>query len=97
MWLQEHEERCIEFFGKPFTEVHRFLDGFAREVGKENHRQYLHNPAGVEEAVAKFGEGVRCAALLHLYDDFEYFQYWDAFGNLRHTVKDVFYEEFVLR
>ncbi len=86
MWKEEHEERCVEFFGKPYSEVHEFLDSMANKVGLEKHRQYLHNPEGVEKVVELFGEDARCPALLHLYDDFEYYQYWTTQGKLRTNV-----------
>lgn len=83
MFRQEHEERCIEFFGKPFTEVHQFLDQHVFALGLDGHRRVLHNPEGVGLVVEKFGEDARCPALLHLYDDFEYFQYYTAEGKER--------------
>lgn len=92
MWIEQHEQRCIEFFGKPFTEVHRFLDQFANKVGLHKHRQYLHNPEGVEKVVSRFGEEARCPALLHLYDDYEYFQYYDSHGKLRETITSYMFE-----
>lgn len=91
MYLFEHEARCLEFFGSPFTEVHEFLDQFAKKVGLHKHRQFLHNPEGIIKIVNLFGESARCPALLHLYDDYEYFQYWDNTGHLRKNIKDYIY------
>jgi len=93
MWTSEHEQRCIEFFGKPFTEVHVYLDQYAKIVGVERHRPYLHNPAGVELVVENFGEEARCPALLHLYDDYEYYQYYDTQGKLRPTIASYLFEQ----
>jgi len=90
MHRHEHEQRCIEFLGAPYTEVHIFLDQMAAHVGLDLHRQYLHNPGGVEKVVREYGEEVRCAALLHLYDDYEYYQYWNDFGLLRNAADRMF-------
>ncbi len=87
----QHENRCIEFFGKPFTEVHEYLDQFAREVGLANHRGILHNPEGVEKVVKEFGEEARCPALLHLYDDYEYFQHYNREGKKYRTVQELLF------
>jgi len=92
MYLKEHEERCREFFGKPFTEVHRFLDQYAKEKGLDVHREWLHNPYGVAKVVMIYGEEARCAALLHLYDDYEYFQHYTEEGKQRKDIYDYIYD-----
>lgn len=89
MRREEHEARCREFFGDGFGEVHAFLDQYAfatdraKETGQPDfaHRGILHNPEGVEQCVQIYGEIARCPALLHLYDDYEYFNYYDQQGH----------------
>ena len=96
MRREEHELRCIEFFGDGFGEVHAFLDQYAfdtpmaQHTGHPNaaHRDILHNPEGIEQVVRKYGEIARCPALLHLYDDYEYFQHYTQEGKLAPRVAD---------
>ena len=49
--LKVHEEDCLERLGNSFTEVHRWLDEFAKKypvtVFEDQHRQYRHNKEGL--------------------------------------------------
>ena len=56
MWIVEHEVMARATFGKPFTEVHLWLDEFAGwpQCGMK-HRKYRHHLAGIEEARMRFG------------------------------------------
>lgn len=69
MKLEEHEQRCVEKFGKPYTEVHRFLDQFMEKYGPP-HRRLLHHRPGIELIGEKFGAEAALAAELHIRDDF---------------------------
>ena len=82
-----HKQRCLEFFGENFKDVNEWLDYEFRNYGPK-HRHLRHNPEGVEQCVLMFGERARCAALLHLYDDHEYFQYYTKEGKKIPTMKD---------
>ena len=68
--LRYHCEESIKLFGKPFEEVHLWLDEFAgtKEFGMR-HRRKRHHLAGIEEAVKLFGEDVRPAARQHIISD----------------------------
>ncbi len=68
--LSDHEKHSIEQFGKPYTEIHVWLDEFAgsKEYGMR-HRKVRHHLSGIEEAVKIFGEESRAAALQHIVDD----------------------------
>jgi hypothetical protein len=92
MWREEHEARCIEFFGKPYTEVHQWLDALYVKLGYK-HRTVRHTPEGIEQIVQMFGESARCPALLHLYDDYEYYNYYNQDGNIIKSVRDLLYED----
>ncbi|MBF0399026.1 MAG: hypothetical protein HQK78_19785 [Desulfobacterales bacterium] len=63
-----HENRSIEIFGSPFTEVHIFLDQFFLKYG-DYHRRILHHSEGIELVVKKFGESARKPAEQHILDD----------------------------
>jgi len=72
-----HEKDCMELLGEPFTEVHRWLDEFAKEYPiekfEERHRFFRHNKEGVEEVRKMWGDKAAEAARLHIArDDFGY-------------------------
>ena len=69
MKLEQHEENCLKNFGKPFSEVHRYLDHYFREYHIA-HRRLLHHRLGIEMIVKLFGEVARKAAEQHIIDDF---------------------------
>ena len=65
----EHEQQTIEVFGKPWTEVHVFLDQFQPRFRGPEHRRILHHETGVNEIVRRFGEEARPVAELHIKTD----------------------------
>ena len=69
---EEHEARCLEVLGKPWSEVHEWLDHYFDEVPGASHRIVLHHRLGIAKGVEKFGEEARPALELHLQDDFEF-------------------------
>ena len=70
MNLEEHESQALKTFGKPWTEVHKWLDEFAftPQYGMR-HRRVRHHRAGVEEARKLFGDEGADAALQHIKSD----------------------------
>lgn len=70
MTLEEHERESLELFGRPWTEVHLWLNEF---VGKPeagmSHRRFRHHKSGVREAEKLFGEEGALAARLHVISD----------------------------
>ena len=70
MHRKAHEKSCRKFFGRSFSNAHRFLDQFA-EPGNpvHTHRHILHHQRGVEIIVREFGEEARCPAILHILED----------------------------
>jgi len=74
--LPEHEKDCEERLGEPFTEVHAWLDEFAKKfpvtIFEDQHRKFRHNKQGIEEIRKMWGEKASEAALLHIVrDEFE--------------------------
>jgi hypothetical protein len=70
MKLEAHEKESLVLFGKPYTEVHLWLDAFAGtlECGMR-HRRKRHHKAGIREAEKLFGEEGALAAKLHIISD----------------------------
>ena len=69
MHKAEHEERCIKVLGKPFSEVHTFLDQFFRTYGGLPHRLILHHRLGIELIGVMMGPDAALAAKQHVLDD----------------------------
>lgn len=70
MWLIDHMTECAAKLGKPYTEVHKWLDEFFNtpKYGTK-HRRVRHHLAGIEEARKLFGDGGAEAARLHIISD----------------------------
>lgn len=70
MKLSDHCTESIKLFGKPYEEVHLWLDEFAGspEYGMR-HRRVRHHEQGVREAVRLFGEAAGPAARQHIISD----------------------------
>lgn len=68
--LKEHCEESIRLFGKPYTEVHLWLDEFAesKECGMK-HRCKRHHEAGLEQVRKIFGIDAVKAARQHIISD----------------------------
>jgi len=68
--FEYHCDESIRLFGKPFKEVHHWLDEFAKTPGiGMRHRKFRHHQAGIEEAVNLFGEDARAVAKRHIMTD----------------------------
>ncbi len=82
-----HEKDCMDRYGKPYTEVHKWLDEFAKlypvTIFEDQHRKFRHNRKGVEEVRKMWGDEAAGAALLHIVrDEFgaitdKYFVLWE--------------------
>ena len=68
--LKNHCEESIRLFGKPYEEVHRWLDEFAGspEYGYR-HRRKRHHEEGIRQAMVLFGEGAEAVARQHIVSD----------------------------
>lgn len=64
----QHIDRARKTFGKPWIEVHQFLDQYFSKFGPY-HRIVLHHQRGIDLVVAKYGEKARPAAEQHILDD----------------------------
>ena len=70
MTREEHCKESIEKLGKPFKEVHEWLDAFAgtKEFGMR-HRKKRHHLKGIEEVRTLWGDEAAEAARLHIISD----------------------------
>jgi hypothetical protein len=68
--FEKHCEESIRLFGKPFEEVHLWLDEFqgTPKYGMR-HRRVRHHEAGIQEAVKLFGENAGQVARQHIISD----------------------------
>ena len=63
--LSQHCQDCEKKLGKPFREIHRWLDAFAspkRGYLNLNHRRYRHHIDGIEEVRKIYGDEAAEAA-----------------------------------
>ena len=68
--FEDHCQESIVLFGKPYEEVHRWLDEFAGTARYGmRHRRVRHHEAGIREAVKLFGEEVGVVAKQHIISD----------------------------
>ena len=79
--LHKHCSDCIAALGKPYKEVHVFLDQYFKTLGPEKHREELHHINGIAMVRAKFGDEAARAAEIHIREDF--------FGLLPEDANDV--------
>jgi len=70
--FEEHCEESIRLFGKPYEELHRWLDEFMGAPGLgARHRKIRHHEAGIRKAVKLFGQEVGKVARQHIISDFK--------------------------
>ena len=68
--FEHHCAESIQMFGKPFEEVHKWLDEFAgRAPYGMRHRKLRHHQAGVEEVRKLWGDDAAKAARQHIISD----------------------------
>jgi len=69
-YFEQHCAEALSKFGKPYAEVHRWLDEFA---GKPpygmRHRKKRHHLAGIEEVRKRWGDEAAEAARQHILTD----------------------------
>jgi hypothetical protein len=66
--LEQHEADCVKMLGKPFRDVHLWLDEYSRTQGGL-HRKFRHHREGIEEARILFGNDGAAAAIVHILRD----------------------------
>jgi len=66
--FDEHCEDCIRELGKPYPEVHIWLDEFFKKLGPK-HRDVRHHTGGVEEVRKAWGDEAAKAAQIHIRKD----------------------------
>lgn len=72
--IEEHMEDCERMLGKPYKEVHKFLDQYAETFPvyylAEYHRSFLHNKYGIGVVKAIWGLEAERAAKIHIVRDY---------------------------
>jgi hypothetical protein len=70
MKFEEHCTESLQTFGKPYAEVHKWLDelAFKPPYGMK-HRKVRHHAAGVEEVRRMWGDEAAKAARQHIITD----------------------------
>ena len=88
--FDRHCEESLRLFGKPYEEVHRWLDEFmGTEKYGMRHRRVRHHLAGLEEVARLLGEEAVKAARQHIISDLKE-EGWtedDPFPRERHYVE----------
>ena len=70
--FEQHCVQALKKFGKPFAEVHRWLDEFAGQPPYGmRHRKKRHHLAGIEEVRQLWGDEAAEAARQHIITDLE--------------------------
>jgi hypothetical protein len=68
--FEKHCQQALAQFGKPYEEVHRWLDEFAGKPGYGmRHRRVRHHLAGIEQVRNIFGDEAVSAARQHIITD----------------------------
>jgi len=71
-----HCEECVRKLGKPFEEVHKWLDEFFMAkwlplLKKTRHRQFRHHKEGIEQVRKMWGNEAAKAAEIHIRADLD--------------------------
>ena len=70
MTFEEHCKETSTLFGKPYEEVHRWLDEFQKAPGiGMKHRRFRHHKEGLREITKLFGEDAGNIARQHIISD----------------------------
>ncbi|OGD56349.1 hypothetical protein A2V71_01365 [Candidatus Berkelbacteria bacterium RBG_13_40_8] len=73
MKLEDHEARCLQLLGKPFTEIHVWLDrhqDFEKHpFVSDDHRVIHHHFEGLQQIRDEFVSWAILPALAHIMDD----------------------------
>jgi len=68
--FKEHCDESERLLGRPYPEVHKWLDEFAgRPPWGMKHRRFRHHAAGIEQVLKLFGNGAAAAARQHIIAD----------------------------
>ena len=73
--IQTHCEDCERLLGKPYKEVHEWLDYYAKKYNPfiylEYHRKFRHNEKALDEKFKEWGFYKQLAAKIHIIRDCE--------------------------
>jgi hypothetical protein len=94
--ISTHEEDCRRLIGSPHTEVHEWLDEYAKKynprVFLERHRQYRHNEQALLEKFKEWGFYQILAAKIHIVRDYEIYCCTEPFDYIEiEEIDDLFH------
>ena len=70
MTFEEHCKESTALFGKPYEQVHKWLDEYQKAPGVGmKHRRFRHHEAGIQEIVNLFGIEAGEVARRHIISD----------------------------
>ena len=64
----DHAKSCEDALGKPYTEVHDFLDQYSERFPREQRKVY-HHRQGLARVAERFGAEAAKAARIHVVED----------------------------
>jgi hypothetical protein len=68
--FDKHCEESLRLFGKPYDEIHNWLDEFqGTPEYKMRHRRKRHHEAGIRQVIELFGEEAGKVARQHIISD----------------------------
>ena len=81
--FKQHCDECKEKLGYEFTEIHIWLDEYAKKypiyTHGEYHRRFRHNLEGLDKIEKRWGNEGRKAGDLHIITDMGFVPYWKTF------------------
>ena len=73
--IKTHCEDCIRLLGKPYKEVHEWIDAYAKKYNPfthlEYHRKFRHNKPALDKQFKDWGHYQKMAAKIHVVRDYE--------------------------
>jgi ribosomal protein S27AE len=66
--FEEHCKETTEKLGRPFEQVHKWLDEFQDKMGP-GHRAMRHNALGILDCIDQWGYEAAAAACIHIHRD----------------------------
>lgn len=87
MTFELHCRECQDKLGRPFSEVHRWLDEFFPTLTVD-HRRKRHHLAGIRECAIFFGDEAAQAAQLHIISDLKEDGRWESGDRIPENEED---------
>jgi len=95
--IKTHCEDCIRLLGKPYKEVHEWLDFYAKKwnpgIYLEYHRQFRHTDKALKEQFKQWGFYQQQAAKIHIIRDNELYVLFKEFDRVEVEEIDELYKK----